>query len=550
MTDKPLIHIDQLELSFATGRTGWTPVVKGVSIALHAGEIVGLVGESGSGKSVTAMSIPQLQPRGISKVTGGRVVFNGRCTSELSLPELRRLRGGDVSVVFQEPMTSLNPTRRIQSQLIECIQANSDLQGEEALMRALQLLADVRIRDPKRVLRAYPFELSGGMRQRVMLAIAFAGDPKLLIADEPTTALDVTVQAEVLALIADLARERGATVLFISHDLAVVSQLCDRVYVMKRGEIVESGPVSEVLTSPQHPYTQGLLDCLPDGHDPRTRLPAPGGAPTELVREHVIAGDPVIRLDGVDVTFVTQRDWRGRPVQSVQAVKSATFDVRRGETFSLIGESGSGKTTLARTIMGLQAPTTGSVSVLDHPPVDAAKSGKLQIIYQDPRSSLNPRMPIWQIVTEPLAIIGFDRDRRARAKELLEKSGLTGDILEKGPREFSGGERQRIAIARALSTEPEILVLDEPTSALDATVQAQILNLLLDLQDDQGLTYFLITHDMSVVSHMSDRIAVMRAGDIVELGLAADKLVRPETDYLRSLLQATPRLNAGAHNTA
>ncbi|MEM1104988.1 MAG: ABC transporter ATP-binding protein [Pseudomonadota bacterium] len=542
MTEAPLVQIDELELSFTSGRGRWSPVVKGVSIAVHAGEIVGLVGESGSGKSVTAMSIPQLQPRGISQITGGRVALAGRCTSQMSPSQLRSVRGGDVSVVFQEPMTSLNPTRRIQAQLIEAIAANTALDKAQAKARAKTLLLDVRIRDRERVLRAYPFELSGGMRQRVMLAIAFAADPKLLIADEPTTALDVTVQAEVLALIRDLALARGAAVLFISHDLAVVSQLCDRVYVMRQGEIVEAGQVTHVLTSPSHSYTRGLLDCLPEGHEKRARLPAPGVAPCTGSEQHVVAGGQVIALEEVSVAFTTKRDWRGRATEAVQAVKSASFNVRRGETFSLIGESGSGKTTLARTIMGLQPPSSGAVTVLGRAPLEAARSGRLQMIYQDPRSSLNPRMPVWQIVTEPLKIAGFRSDRREKAKDLLDRSGLAGDVLEKGPREFSGGERQRIAIARALSTDPEILVLDEPTSALDASVQAQILNLLLDLQDARGLTYFLISHDMSVVAHMSDRIAVMRTGEIVELGFAADKLQNPQTEYLQSLLKATPRL--------
>lgn len=546
MSDTPIVSIRNLELSFSTNAKTRTKAVKGVSIDLHAGEIVGLAGESGSGKSATALSIPQLLPRGVSRIDNGKILLEGRDVANLSREQLRRLRRETVSVVFQEPMTSLSPAKRVGALLIEAIRTNSDLSRAEARLRALELLEKVHLRDPDRVMAAYPFELSGGMRQRVMIAVAFCNNPKVLIADEPTTALDVTVQAEVLDLIRDMSRESRCAVLFICHDLAVVSQICDRVYVMRHGKIVETGPVDQVLQRPQHAYTRGLIECLPDQHLHRARLPGPGGpAQASIVARPEIKADQegeVISLQNIDVEFVVGRDWRGRRTRSVSAVRSISLSVSRGETLSIVGESGSGKTTLARTVMGLQIPTGGIAKVLGKAPATAAKAGKLQIVFQDPRSSLNPRMPAWQIVTEPLFIQGERKGLRDRAADLLVRTGLSTDVLDRGPRDFSGGERQRLAIARALATNPEILVLDEPTSALDASVQAQILNLLLDLQDEFSLTYLLITHDMAVVSHISDRVAVLKSGEVVESGLAETIIGAAEHDYTRRLMSARPIL--------
>lgn len=546
MSQHPVVSIDQFEISFSTGRDQWSKAVKGVSIDLNDGEIVGLVGESGSGKSATALSIPKLLPRGISRIDEGEIRVEGRALSTFTEQEIQDLRGRFVSVIFQEPMTSLSPAKKIGYLLVEAIRANSDLDVEQARARARELLAKVHLNDTDRVLNAYPFELSGGMRQRVMIAIAFANDPKVLIADEPTTALDVTVQAEILDLIRSLSKETGCSVLFICHDLGVVSDICDRVYVMRDGQIVETGLVEDVLHRPTHDYTKGLIACLPDQHPSRTRLPGPNGPihPVHKERPKQDAGSekPVIDAQDLTVEFVTERDWRGRPVKSICAVNEVSIAAHRGRTFSVIGESGSGKTTLARTIMGLQTPSEGQVEVMGEAPSAMAKTGKLQIVFQDPRSSLNPRMPAWQIVTEPLYIQGVREGLKDRAADLLVRAGLTADVLNKGPREFSGGERQRLAIARALSTDPEVLVLDEPTSALDASVQAQILNLLLDLQDELALTYFLITHDMSVVSHISDDVGVMKSGKLIETGPVELIMKQAEHAYTQKLISARPQL--------
>lgn len=547
MGTEPIVSIDRLELSFSVAPNVWSKAVKGVSIDLLPGEIVGLVGESGSGKSVTSLSIPKLLPRGVSRIDSGQIRLFGSRVSDLSERELIQMRGDTVSVIFQEPMTSLSPAKRIGYLLVEALLSKRDISQAEAKKVAEDLLRRVQLPDTDRIMSAYPFELSGGMRQRVMIAIAFANDPKVLIADEPTTALDVTVQAEILDLIRSMAVETGCAVLFICHDLGVVSELCNRIYVMRNGEVLEEGPTTKVLSDPQHQYTKGLISCLPSQHPRRARLPGPNGPEEAVLKERPVpkrpSTIPAISINGVCVDFVTARNWRGRPVSEFRAVDNISLEVATAETYSIIGESGSGKTTLARVVMGLQTPSSGGVRVSGEDPGEVAKTGKLQIVFQDPRSSLNPRMPAWQIVTEPLFVQGKKDGLRDRAADLLVRSGLSADVLDKGPREFSGGERQRLAIARALSTDPQILVLDEPTSALDASVQAQILNLLLDLQDEMALTYFLITHDMSVVSHISDKVGVMKAGKLIEAGSVEAVLDRSEQAYTRKLLSARPHLS-------
>ncbi len=564
----PILEIDDLRLAFAAFG-GPQRALRGVSLQVAAGEIVGLVGESGSGKSVTAMSVLRLLPRDGHVVEDGRIRFRARDILAMSDAAMREIRGREISMIFQEPMSALNPTRRIGLQLEEVIRRHQPLSPAQARERAIELLNEVHIADARRLLRRYPFELSGGMRQRVMIAMAFSCNPALLIADEPTTALDVTGQKQVLLLLREQARARGTAVLFITHDLAVVSQLCDRVYVMRAGEVVEEGPTGQVLLRPSHPYTRGLLRGLPENGRPRHLLPTlaqpeptPGRvAPVMPVAETApappatarapatvsdparapIAAGPVLQVKDVHQRFVVDTDWLGRSVGYAHALNGVSFDLRRGETLGIAGESGCGKSTLAQLLLGLLAPQEGSVERC---------GSRIELVFQDPQSSLDPRLPVWRIVMEPVMVkgAGFAHQPsaalRERAGDLLEKVGLLREHLDRNPHEFSGGQRQRIAIARALASDPEVIVLDEPTSALDISVQAQILNLMLHLQAERGLSYVLISHNVSVLRHMCDRVAVMYLGQIVEQGPAEEVFGQPRHPYTRLLLESVPRLGA------
>jgi peptide/nickel transport system ATP-binding protein len=558
-----VVDVESLTIDFARGAHADT-VVDGLSLRIGAGEIVGLVGESGSGKSVTALSMLRLLPRQLARYgPGSKIVVLGR--DVLSAPEatLRAMRGADVSMIFQEPMTALNPVIRIGRQMGEVIRRHRGVGAAEARERARALLADTQIADPARVLDSYPHELSGGMRQRVMIAMAFSCDPALIVADEATTALDVTVQAQILELLRTRVRERGAACLLITHDLAIVSRHCDRVYVMYRGRIVEHGPTSAVIGQPRHAYTRALLNALPGRGRPRSKLetvaaamreheagaaawlpaPTPTPVPTPPLRR-APAGDPILELRGVSVRYPRRADLLGRPVETVAAVEDVSLGVRAGETLCLVGESGCGKTSLLNAIVGL-VPCAGSVLYGGE---DARRLGarrrELQMVFQDPQGSLDPRWPAWKIVTEPAAaaqLLGRAA-RRELAASLFAKVDLDAGALERLPHEFSGGQRQRLAIARALSVAPRVLVLDEPTSALDVSVQAQVLNLLVELQDRERLAYLFVSHDMGVVRHVADRIAIMQRGRIVEAGEAATVLADPQHPYTRTLLAAVPQL--------
>jgi ABC-type glutathione transport system ATPase component len=551
----PALEIDSLDISLLSAGNPPAPIVKSLSLRLDPGEIAGLAGESGSGKSLTALATMRLLSTRSFRVEARSMRLAGVETSQLSDEEMRQRRGSDISMIFQEPMSSLNPSMRIGDLLAETMHRRRERDPGAIRRAAIESLRRVRLDDPERILRAFPHQLSGGMRQRVMIAMAFCNSPKVLIADEPTTSLDVSIQADILSLLKDLAGETGCAILMISHDLAVMSGICRTIHVMREGRIVESGPVPATLLQPAHPYTRLLLSSLPDNLPHRARLPlestgsASGVPPRALTPDADKArkGDGAIVVEARDlsVSFKIGGSAPWTSQSALLAVSGVTFGIRKGETLSIIGESGSGKTTLARTLVGLQAPTSGSVEVLGEPPRQAARSGRLQMIFQDPRTSLSPRLPAWRLVTEPLYLHGERHGLRARAAELLARTGLPADALDRGPREFSGGQRQRLAIARALSTDPDILVLDEPTSALDVSVQARILNLLLDLQDEQGLTYILVTHDMSIVAHLSDRIAVMKTGQVIEEGLAAEVLKRPRNPYTQALIGSTPRLPDG-----
>ncbi|WP_090523636.1 ABC transporter ATP-binding protein [Paracoccus isoporae] len=502
------------------------PAVRGVSFQIGRGETVALVGESGSGKSVTALSTVQLL--GESAELEGEISYEGRDMIGASPATLRDIRGNDISFIFQEPMTSLNPLHTLEKQLSESLALHQGLKGAAARARIIELLDRVGIREAQSRLKDYPHQFSGGQRQRIMIAMALANRPELLIADEPTTALDVTIQAQILDLLAELKRDEGLSMLFISHDLAIVRRIADRVCVMKDGEIVEQGPVEAIFSDPQHSYTRRLLAAEPSGR----------AAP-------VAPGDPIVETRDLKVWFPIQRGFLRRTVGHVKAVNGASLRVSAGETLGIVGESGSGKTTLALAIMRL-IQSDGPILYLGDDISDwrARQLRRLrrdmQIVFQDPFGSLSPRMTVEQIIAEGLGVHGVEkgRDRRDMVAEIMQEVGLPVSAMHRYPHEFSGGQRQRIAIARAMILRPKVVVLDEPTSALDMTVQVQIVELLRRLQRDHGLAFLFISHDLRVVRAMSHKIMVMRAGEVVEQGSVAEIFDAPETDYTRELMAA------------
>ena len=504
-----------------------TPAVRNVSFHVGAGETVAVVGESGSGKSVTALATVDLLPE--SAVARGSVLYQGE--EMIGAPEdrLQRIRGNDISFIFQEPMTSLNPLHTIEKQLGESLSVHQGLRGQPLQDRIVQLLDKVGIPDPVMRLRSYPHQLSGGQRQRVMIAMALANEPQLLIADEPTTALDVTIEAQILELLADLQRSEGLSLLFITHDLGVVRKIADRVVVMRQGEVVESGPCAQIFDAPGHAYTKMLLDAEAIG------APAP------------VAEDApeLLCTDQLRVWFPIQRGILRRTVGHVKAVNAASLSVRAGETLGVVGESGSGKTSLALAVMRLIA-SKNKISFLGQD-IDAVNRRQMrplrsdmQIVFQDPFGSLSPRMSVMEIISEGLEI--HSRGNRSHHREavasMLREVGLDPDTMDRYPHEFSGGQRQRIAIARAMILNPKFVVLDEPTSALDRTVQVQIVNLLRDLQKKYQLGYLFISHDLKVVRALSHRMLVMKDGDIVEHGMAQDIFENPKHPYTQTLLAA------------
>ncbi|ABF65281.1 ABC transporter related [Ruegeria sp. TM1040] len=526
MTQAPILQVKDLRVAFRQDGQR-VEAVKGVSFALSRGETVALVGESGSGKSVSALSTVQLL--GDSAEVSGSVNYDGQEMIGADERTLRRVRGNDISFIFQEPMTSLNPLHTIEKQLGEALALHQGVMGEDARARVLDLLNKVGIRDAETRLGAYPHQLSGGQRQRVMIAMALANKPDVLIADEPTTALDVTIQAQILDLLADLKQSEGMGLLFITHDLSIVRRIADRVCVMKSGEIVEEGPTAELFANPQHPYTQKLLAAEPSGRP----APIPEGA-----TEFVSAKD-------LKVWFPIQRGLLKRMVGHVKAVNPMSLSVRAGETLGIVGESGSGKTTMALAIMRLIA-SEGEVRFQDQDlrqwsTRDLRRLRKdMQIVFQDPFGSLSPRMTCQQIIAEGLAIHEVDQHRKPRdlVADVMQEVGLDPATMDRYPHEFSGGQRQRIAIARAMVLRPKLVVLDEPTSALDMTVQVQIVNLLRDLQARYGLAYLFISHDLNVVRAMSHDILVMKAGDVIEQGPAEEVFANPKEEYTRHLLSA------------
>ncbi|MCW8282353.1 ABC transporter ATP-binding protein [Agrobacterium sp. CMT1] len=532
---QPLLSVRDLSVAFHQG--GATSVaVDHVSFDLMSGEVVALVGESGSGKSVTANSILKLLPYPAASHPSGQILFDGK--DMLTLPErsLRAVRGNDITMIFQEPMTSLNPLHTIERQIGEILELHQAITGSEARERTLELLRQVGIREPEKRLKAYPHELSGGQRQRVMIAMALANRPKLLIADEPTTALDVTVQAQILELLGDLKKQHGMSMLFITHDLGIVRKFADRVCVMTKGKIVETGTVEQVFNDPQHAYTRHLLAAEPKGEPPVSDSSKP----------------VVMQGDDIKVWFPIKAGLMRRVVDHVKAVDGIDITLRAGQTVGVVGESGSGKTTLGLALSRLIA-SEGRISFIgqsiDHYSYEMMKPlrNRLQVVFQDPYGSLSPRMSVGEIVAEGLKVhersLSAD-ERDTRVATALEEVGLDPATRWRYPHEFSGGQRQRIAIARAMVLKPRFVMLDEPTSALDMSVQAQVVDLLRDLQAKHELAYLFISHDLKVVKALANDLIVMRHGKVVESGPAAEIFASPQQDYTRALLAAAFHIEA------
>jgi peptide/nickel transport system ATP-binding protein len=550
-----LLSIQDLKVAFRMGKVDGQMqrqlAVKGVSFDIPENSTVALVGESGSGKSVTAMSILNLLPSNAERE--GKIEFQGRDLLQTSLPELQAIRGKEIACVFQDPMTSLNPVFTVADQIMEPLMKHMGMSRRQALTRAEELLNEVGIPEPKRRLKAYPHEMSGGQQQRVMIAVALACSPKLLIADEPTTALDVTIQRQVMELMAKLKESHKMSMLFISHDLGVVGEISDHVVVMRHGQIREKAPVAEIFKHPQDGYTKALLACRPSLTENPARL--------MVIDDHIAgraasndlkAKDPnapvILEARGLKKSFFFKDGLFGK--KEFRAVKDVNFKLRKGYTLGVVGESGSGKTTMGLTLLRLHEPSGGEVlfegkDLLKMSGNDWQKMRRrIQVVFQNPYASLNPRFTIGQTLLEPMEIHGIGTstaDRQARASALLLKVGLDDSALNKYPHEFSGGQRQRIAIARCLTLNPEVLVLDEAVSALDVSVQAQVLNLLKDLQDEFGLSYIFISHDLAVVKFISDEVLVMQNGDVVEQSETQALLAAPQQDYTRRLLGAVPR---------
>ncbi len=537
---EPLISVSGLRVGFGRDPAR-NEVVKGVGFELAAAETLAIVGESGSGKSVTALSINRLVDFGGGRITGGSINLRRRDGSVVDLaaatePVLEKIRGSEIGMIFQEPMTSLNPVLTIGTQIEESFRLHRGLTGRQASAAAKDALERVRIPDAARRLRYAPNQLSGGMLQRVMIATALACNPRLLIADEPTTALDVTVQAQIMALLAELKRDTGMAMIFITHDIGLVAGMADRIMVMQAGEAVEQGGLDRVLDNPQHPYTRHLLDAVPHFEFGRA-------ARRDVARQRTTPPEPVLAVKDLTVRFKVKGGLLGRSPGSVHAVEGISFDVAPGETLAIVGESGSGKSTTARSILGLVAPTRGDVVLGTGGTAETFKPS-IQMVFQNPYASLNPRLRVDSILAEPVIASGgrIDTATRAKMKALLARVGLPNDSLERYPHQFSGGQRQRLCIARALMRDPSVLVLDEAVSALDVSVQANVLELLVDLQRELGLAYLFVSHDMAVVERIAHRIAVLYAGQVVEIGDAASVLSKPQHSYTRQLIAAVPSM--------
>ncbi len=546
-----LLSIQDLRVAFRMGQGRRADAVQGVSFDVAENSTVALVGESGSGKSVTAMSVLNLLPENAERT--GRILWRGQDLLQAPLPQLQALRGKEIACVFQDPMSSLNPVFSIGAQLVEPLKRHLGLSAKQALTRAEELLGEVGIPEPARRLAGYPHEMSGGQQQRVMIAMALACEPKLLIADEPTTALDVTIQRQIIELLARLQAQRRMSVLFISHDLGLVGEIAKHVVVMRNGVVREQGPVQAIFEGPVDGYTKALLACRPGLEGNPARLMViddhiAGRAAQQVGKAKDPQAPVVLEVKSLAKSFWLRQGLFGK--REFKAVQNVNFQLRKGHTLGVVGESGSGKTTMGLTLLRLHEPTAGEV-IFDGKNLlkladreRQAMRRRIQVVFQNPYASLNPRFTIGQTLIEPMTIHGIGAstaEREERARGLLEKVGLDGRAFGKYPHEFSGGQRQRVAIARCLTLNPEVLVLDEAVSALDVSVQAQVLNLLKDLQDEFGLSYIFISHDLAVVRFISDEVLVMKDGVVVEQASAAQILAAPREDYTKRLLAAIPR---------
>jgi peptide/nickel transport system ATP-binding protein len=540
----PLLAVEELSVDARTP-AGLRRVLDGVSFTLAAGETLCLAGESGSGKSVTSLAVMQLLPKASLRIVSGRIRLEGRELTSLSGRAMRDVRGGEVAMIFQEPMTSLNPVMTVGNQLVEAVREHQGIDAAAARARARDMLDAVHITEPGRRLDQYPHELSGGMRQRVMIAMALSCRPKVLIADEPTTALDVTVQAQILKLMRELKAEFGASIVLITHDMGVVAEMADRVLLMQSGRIVEQGDVEEIFLRPRQAYTRDLLAAVP-------RLGAHAGTPAPPRVASASATpppppEPVLAVRNLSVEYGRGAGLLGKARPGQVAVADVSFELKAGETLGLVGESGSGKSTTGRAVLGL-VPFTGEV-VIAGTPIQGlgprqmrAVRRRAQMIFQDPYASLDPRMSVGAAIAEPLAIhaIGRRAERRDRVADLLRRVGLSPDVASRFPHEFSGGQRQRICIARALALEPSLIVADESVAALDVSVRARVLDLMLELQQTMGLAYLFISHDMAVIERMSHHVAVLRGGRVVESGTRRAVFEQPSNPYTRDLMAAVP----------
>jgi len=573
-----LLEISNLSIGFSDGNTINT-AVESISFSLNKNETLAIVGESGSGKSVTALSIMQLLPTPTGKIINGEIkYYSGDKIIDfvkLSEKEMRKYRGKSVAMIFQEPMTSLNPVKTCGKQLKESILLHHKISRKAAKRKSLELLAKVRLPNPEKIYSSYPFELSGGQKQRIMIAMAISCNPAILIADEPTTALDVTIQKNILLLLKELQTEYGMGMLFITHDLGIVAEIANSVAVMYKGKIVELNDVSSIFSQPQHPYTKGLLACRPQLNANATKLPiisdffktdAAGNLEAigineksaisttetkDALKNEINYSLPIIEVDQLSTYFTIKKNFLGKITQRFKAVNNVSFKVYPGETLGLVGESGCGKTTLGRSILRLIKPAEGEIlykseNIIQLSNKNLRKLRKdIQIIFQDPYSSLNPRITIGNALVEPMIVHKIYANAnicKQKAIELLELVGMNETHFNRYPHEFSGGQRQRICIARALAVQPKFIICDESVSALDVSVQAQVLNLLNELKQDFGFTYIFISHDLSVVKFMSDRIMVMKNGEIIEIDNAAEIYKNPKTAYTRQLIEAIPKV--------